>query len=66
MEKSVTTKLDNLDKYGQVTHWMYDSLIFSYVKAKLGKYVRLMFSCGGYIPIEVLKFLKIAFCVDIC
>ena len=65
MEKAVTGKLDNLDKSGQTTHWMYDSLIFSWVKAKIGKSIRLMITYGDLLPIEVLKFLKVSFCVDI-
>lgn len=66
VEKSVNSKLDTLETSGCTTSWMMDSLIFGKVKAKLGPNVRLMLCCGGPMAPEILKFLKIAFCVNIC
>ena len=65
-EKLVNSKLDNLEKNGQTTHMIYDPMIFSKIKAILGGKLRLMLCNSGSISPEILKFLKICFCVDIC
>lgn len=44
---------------------MLDTMIFSKVKNMIGGKVRLMMTGGDYISAEILKFLKISFCVDI-
>jgi long-chain acyl-CoA synthetase len=44
---------------------MLDAMIFSKIKNIVGGKVRLMMTGGDYISAEVIKFLKISFCVDI-
>ena len=46
-------------------HCLIDSLIFSKIKAKIGKNVRLIVCHGAPMPPEILKFLKISLCVDV-
>jgi long-chain acyl-CoA synthetase len=45
---------------------LYDKLIFGKIKAIIGGKVRLMITGTDSISPEILKFLKICFCVDIC
>ena len=44
---------------------LYDPMIFNKIKSMLGGAVRLIFSSYGHVSTEILKFLKICFCVDI-
>lgn len=64
-DKCVNTKLSSLESSGSPTSFILDPVIFSKVKSMIGGKVRLMMTGGDYISAEVLKFLKISFCVDI-
>ena len=64
-DKCVNQKLSALESSGSPSSFMLDTMMFSKVKKIIGGKVRLMMSGGDYISTEVLKFLKISFCVDI-
>ena len=65
VEKCVNSKLDNIESTGSPTHMFYDPVIFNKIKSMLGGSIRLIFSSYGHVSPEILKFLKICFCVDI-
>lgn len=65
VDSAVQTKLRNLHNRAQVTHSMYDCLVFKKFKDILGGRVRVMVTGSAPIAKEVLNFLKIAFCVPI-
>jgi len=56
----------NLQAGKGVTHGIYDALVFKKMKAILGGKVRLMITGSAPIAGEVLDFLKICFCSNIC
>lgn len=60
--KAIAAKKENLEKTGQYTHWLYDKLVFSKMKAILGGNVEVMITASAPISKEVKEFLKIAFC----
>jgi long-chain acyl-CoA synthetase len=64
-EKAVATKLENLEKNGELTHTFYDALVFKKFREILGGRVRVMITGSAPISREVLSFLKIAFCCQI-
>ena len=64
-EKAVATKLENLEKDGDLTHAVYDRLVFKKFREILGGRVRVMITGSAPISKEVLSFLKIAFCCQI-
>ena len=66
IEKCCNTKLDYLDSGGYTYNMMIDSLIFNRIKSTLGGKCRLMMTTGAPISAEILKFMKICFCLDIC
>jgi long-chain acyl-CoA synthetase len=53
----------NLKATGQVTHCLWDKIIFKKVKALIGGNVRIMLTGSAPISGEVLDFMKICFCV---
>lgn len=57
--------MESVESTGYTTHWALDSLIFSKIKAKIGKNVRIVFCHGAPMPPEILKFMKISLCVDV-
>lgn len=65
MDNAVQTKMRNLHARAQVTHAMYDCLVFKKFRDILGGRVRVMVTGSAPIAKEVLDFLKIAFCVPI-
>jgi long-chain acyl-CoA synthetase len=65
INRAVAVKLSNLEKTADVTHMLYDSLVFNKFKEILGGRVRVMVSGSAPISKEVLSFLKIAFCAPI-
>ena len=62
MQKAIATKLANLEKTGQVTHTIYDALIFKKMKAVLGGEVRIMLTASAPLNLKVANFFKIAMC----
>jgi len=60
---AVETKLENLRKYGQVTHWFYDAIIFNKVKQILGGKNTILLSGSAPLSKEVMAFIRICFCV---
>ena len=62
MQKAIATKLENLEKTGQVTHTVYDALIFKKMKAVLGGEVRIMLTASAPLNLKVANFFKIAMC----
>jgi len=65
VDRAVATKLRNLEEKAQVTHGLYDCLVFKKFREILGGRVRVMVTGSAPIAKEVLNFLKIAFCVQI-
>ena len=59
-KKALKTKLENLEKNGEITHWLYDKLIFNKMKSVLGGRVRFMVTGSAPLNIEVANYLKVA------
>ena len=66
INKGVNSKLYYLKNGQGVHHKVYDKLVFNKMKAMLGGDVRLMITGSAPIAGDVLDFLKIAFCSEIC
>lgn len=62
---AISKKLSNLERYGQVTHALYDKVVFGKFRETLGGRVRVMLTGSAPISKEVLNFLKVCFCVQI-
>lgn len=62
MRQGLQTKLDNLKATGSFEHCLYDRLVFSKVKQRLGGKVRLLLTGSAPISAEVMGFLKVCFC----
>ena len=58
----LSSKLANLKDNGSLTHWLYDKLVFSKVKAILGGNVQLMISGSAPISDDVVNFFKVCMC----
>lgn len=65
VDRAVKVKMENYEEDGSVTDWFYDKVVFSKMKAVLGGNVRIMITGSAPIALEVIKFLKICFCVNI-
>ena len=63
-KKAIETKLQNHDATGQVTHWLYDRLVFKKMKQSLGGRVEFIITGSAPLSADVKKFLKIAFCAN--
>ena len=50
---------------GYTTHWLWDRLVFSKIKARLGGNVKLMLTGAAPISADVMDFLRIAFGADV-
>lgn len=58
---AINSKLDNLNKKGQLTHSIYDKLVFGNAKASLGGAVRIMVTGSAPMSKEAQDFIKICF-----
>jgi len=61
---AIKTKLDRLQE-GSYTHPLYDRLVFSKMKEALGGRVKIMLVGGAPLPVELGRFLKVAFACPI-
>lgn len=59
------SKLENLHKDGSLTHWLWDRLVFSEIKAKFGGRLRAILSGSAPISPEVMDFLRICFSCEV-
>lgn len=64
-QKAIRDKLANYHANGEVTHPLWDKLIFRVFRQGLGGNVRYMLTASAPIKPEVLDFLKVCFCVPI-
>lgn len=64
-QRAIKEKLEDYDKYGKLTHPIYDLLVFNKTKAALGGNVKWMLVGSAPMQPEVIKFLRIAFCCPI-
>ena len=65
INKGLNTKLKNLHAHGKTTHWFYDKLVFKKTKDILGGRVKIMITGSAPISVDVIDFLKVAFCAPI-
>jgi long-chain acyl-CoA synthetase len=63
---AVNSKMKKLKEGGGLTHCLWDKLVFNKVKQMLGGRIRLMITGSAPISGDVLDFLKVCFCCDIC
>jgi long-chain acyl-CoA synthetase len=63
---AVDSKLRHLRNGDGVHHFLYDRLVFNKVKNMLGGKVRIMITGSAPIAADVLEFLKVCFCCEIC
>lgn len=66
VRKALAAKMYYLKNGQGLTHKLYDKLIFNTIKQRLGGNVRVMITGSAPIAGDVLDFLKICFCCDIC
>lgn len=64
-QRAVAAKLDNLVNKKQLTHSLWDRLLFSKVSNVLGGKVRMMITASAPIASDVLQFLRVCFSCDI-
>lgn len=64
-EWGIAKKLYNYERTGQVTHALYDRIVFKKFKETLGGRVRVLITGSAPISKDVLSFLKVCFCVQI-
>jgi long-chain acyl-CoA synthetase len=62
--KAFAAKKANLAK-GELTHWLWDSLVFGNVKSRLGGNVRMMMTGAAPISAEVIDFLRVCFSAEV-
>lgn len=62
--KALSSKKEGL-KNGDLTHWLWDKLVFAKIREKLGGRVRMMITGAAPIAAEVVEFLRCAFSVNI-
>jgi len=60
----VESKRMNLQR-GKIDHWLWDKLVFSKIKARLGGHVQCIITASAPISPEVLDFLRLAFCCEV-
>ena len=65
IHNAIREKLENLRKYGDPTHIIYDALLFKKMKALIGGRVRLLMSGAAPMAIDILDFLKVIFSSNI-
>jgi long-chain acyl-CoA synthetase len=65
VKKALATKTNNLKNHNQYTHFFYDKLIFSKIRAITGGNIRCMVTGSAPIAGDVLDFLKICFCCPV-
>ena len=65
VKNAIKTKLKNLGSHCEYTHTFYDAIVFNKMKKVLGGRVRSMITASAPISVEVIDFLKIAFCCPI-
>lgn len=65
IDQAIKTKMDNFERTGAVTHWLWDKLLFNKIKDLLGGNVVTMGVGSAPMSVDTLKFLKIAFCCNI-
>ncbi|KAF5358282.1 hypothetical protein D9756_001698 [Leucocoprinus leucothites] len=63
--KAVTTKLERLRTTGEVTHPLWDKIVFRKIQRVLGGQIQLVTSGSAPISSEVMDFLKIAFACEV-
>lgn len=64
-ETGFNSKRDNLKSGGAPTSTLWDALVFSKMKARLGGRVRLMVTGAAPLSDEVYRFLQVSFCVPV-
>lgn len=65
VNRAIKTKLQNLGDKCEYTHTLYDALVFNKIKKVLGGRVKAMITASAPISVDVIDFLKIAFCCPI-
>lgn len=65
LRHAIKTKLENLEEDGEITHKLYDALVFKKMKAILGGRVRVMVTGSAPLDKDVADFFKIAMCCPI-
>jgi long-chain acyl-CoA synthetase len=64
-ERALSVKLQNYHNYGQITHSIYDRLVFNKIKAALGGRVKLIVTGAAPISRDLKAFSQVAFCCPI-
>ena len=65
LTKAVETKLANYEANGQVTHWLWDRLVFRKVRSLLGGQIQFVFTGSAPCRADVLKLLRVSLCCDV-
>ena len=61
VEKGINSKTENFKNTGQLSHYLWDKLVFNKIKRLMGEKLRFMLTTSSMIPDSVLDFLKICF-----
>jgi len=59
------SKVANLRDNGSLTHWLWDRVVFSKIRARLGGRIRAMLSGSAPISPEVMEFLRVCFSCEV-
>jgi len=61
VEKGIKSKTENFQKTGQLSHYLWDKLVFNKFKRLMGDKLKFMLTTSSLIPDSILDFLKICF-----
>jgi long-chain acyl-CoA synthetase len=64
-DQAFKAKLENLEQKGELTHFIYDRMVFQKIKDILGGEIKLIISGGAPLSKEVKDFFMVVFCVPV-
>jgi long-chain acyl-CoA synthetase len=64
-DQAFKAKLENINTKGELTHFIYDRMVFQKIKDLLGGEIKLIVSGGAPLSKEVKDFFTVVFCVPV-
>jgi long-chain acyl-CoA synthetase len=64
-DQAFKAKLENIEQKGELTHFIYDRMVFQKIKDLLGGEIKLIISGGAPLSKNVKDFFMVVFCVPV-